>query len=543
MRSSSPFGWTSHEDGFVLERCPSAASMPWLDESWFASQGIGPGPYNVAQELLALNAGPLRERRVAIHSDEGSWTYRQVAECVIRGTRVLTDRLDIRPGHRVLLVLKNSPWHVVALLSVLRAGAVAVMCAPTLSAAEVLAVSQRTAAKIALTEDVTFATGPAARVELAEFASLTTRIGLPSGDDAWVRTAPWDPAVLLFTSGSTGEPKAAVHFHRDLAVAAKTYGQDVIPLAGDDVVIGSPSLCFAYGLETLLLLPFFHGAGTVMLRDAGALQVLLGSERFRATHLFSTPSILHSMLASVRHVDLAALRSCVSAGEVLSPTLARQWREQVGRPLANGLGSSEFNAFVLAASPGGAPEGSLGYVVRPFQARLLNVDEPEECGASASFGRLAVRGPTGCRYFDNPTEQAARVVDGWTLTGDLVEREATQVYWSRGRSDDLIIRGGINVAPVEIEAAMTTCPLVAECAVTGEYDTKCQTQLIYAYVVLRAVESEQAARGVLRSWILERLARHKVPDRIVFVASLPRNSNGKLQRFRLTGLECTASEA
>lgn len=495
--------------------------------------GIDDRPFNAAHELMDGHVSGPTADEVAIIGPREMWTFRDLALRSGNCATAISQDLGLSPGSAVILHCTNSAWLAAVILGLWRAGCVAVMCAPLLSEEEVFSIQCKTAAKawITDTDNLHYQRNDVQRLD--HFVELAqSRVSTQRHDD-WVRTAPTDPALILFTSGTTGKPKATLHFHRDLVVAPLTYGRQITSLRPGDVVAGSAALSFAYGLETLLLMPLHAGAATIMSGNMAAAEILAALRQWPITHLFTTPFIIAALLEQDMASHHQQLRMCISAGENLTADLMARWQTVTGTSIASGLGLTEFNAFILGSAPGQTLDGSLGHVVEGFKARLLD-DAGHEVD-SHEIGRLAVRGPTGCRYLDAPDEQAQRVVDGWTLTGDLCERDGQGNFWYRGRSDDLIVRAGINIAPAEIEHALIRSPLVRECAVVGRFDEVYQTRMIYAYIVFGEVAPADVAiaQRELRHWAARRLPPHKLPDLFVPVDRLPRNRNGKLDRLSL----------
>ena len=530
---SSAALWTSHEDRYLLDRCPSRDTAPWLDDAWFRERGIGDGPFNAANAILGEDRDDDRLSRTALISGSGEWTYAELGERTRRLTACLQRELGLRPGGGVVLQLANGPWMVAALLAILRAGGVAILCSHLLTSDEVSQIVARTRARIWIggLVDAPSPTGSARYVGLDTLVARAGQFSLSDGDD-FVATAPTDPAVILFSSGSTGVPKPCVHFHRELIVVSETYGQDVVPIGPGDIALSSASFSFAYGLESSVLMPLYRGATSIALDASGPLELLRAIQDHQVTHLYSIPAMYRGMVRISSQFDLGSLRYCVSAGEGVSAELVGSWRDACGQTIIDGLGSSEFNSFIISARPGEIVDGATGRLVPGFQSMVVG-DDLAEVGPG-EIGRLMVRGPTGCKYFDSPAEQQAQVVSGWTLTGDRVSQDADGLFWHQGRSDSIINRGGLKISANEIERVLGEHPDVAECVVAGVFDAKYQTNLIKAFIALKGEAAAVSnATATFRPWLLQRLAPHKIPDSITCVAAIPRNANGKVNRARL----------
>jgi 2-aminobenzoate-CoA ligase len=525
--------WTAHENTHIRDHSP-ASHMPWLDEQWFAAHGINDQPFNIGEALTRPT--PDKDPLPAVAGGDGVLTYRELRAKACAFAQALRRVAAVRPGDAVVLALPNSARYVACVLAVFRLGAVAVPCSPFLSAAEVAAVVAQTSASLVI-QDNNEGSSPTLTLTLDELSAEAGRH--QDAENIWVGTAPTDPATVLFTSGSTGTPKGCIHYHRDLIVAGETYGRDIVPVRPGDVVVGSPSIAFAYGMEVLLLTPLRWGALSILPDDPSPAGLLRALERHGATHLYSTPTLYRALTEVADQHALRGLRYCVSAGESPSRTLAEQWLRLSGCHLANGLGTTEFNAFLLGSPPGVGPLGSTGKAVEGFQLRLVDSDGAEV--PAGTMGRLLARGPTGCRYFRNPEEQAARVQDGWSVVGDVFECDEDGFYWSRGRLDDLIIRGGVNIAPSEIEASILALGSVKECAAVGVLHPELDTQLIYAFLVPH--QGTPIDSRAVRARLGASLPPHKIPDRVIVSEALPRNANGKVQRRILQGMARRAGRA
>lgn len=530
MNSYAP--WTSHEDRYLLDRCPSPGSMPWLDEEWFRARGIDGRAMNAAQVMLRHGKNAAGVDRTALISSAGRWTYAELDQHVGRLASCLRRTLGVRPGSGVVLQFKNGPWAVVSFLAILRVGGVAILCSSLLTSAEMIELVERTRAHLWIgdAEGLDGASVPARYISIRSIVEIAEQL-TSQDDEPFVQTAPTDPALILFSSGSTGKPKPCVHFHRELIVVSETYGRDILPISAGDIAVSSSAFSFAYGLESSILMPLYHGAATIVLEESSPMDILDAIEAHQATHLYSVPAIYRAMVRLASRFDLRSLKACVSAGESISADLIDLWRKQCGIPITDGLGSSEFNCFILGARPDEARVGATGPVIPGFEAKVLGDDGAE--APTGEVGRLAVRGPTGCKYFDSPDDQSRQILSGWTLTGDVCTRDVDGFYWHHGRADSLVNRGGIKISTIEIERVLQQHPDVVECAVVGAFDAKHQTSLIKAFVSLKREAVERETATSLRSWLRQRLAQHKIPDAIIRLADLPRNPNGKIVRSKL----------
>jgi 2-aminobenzoate-CoA ligase len=345
-----------------------------------------------------------------------------------------------------------------------------------------------------------------------------------------VPTAATDPVLVAFTSGTTGQPKACVHFHRDVLAVCDTFGRHILRASPEDVFVGSPPLAFTYGLGGLVLFPLRLGASSVLLERAGPEQLLEGIEKFRATVCFTAPTAYRAMAPLVHGRAVASLRKCVSAGEALPAATRQLWKEATGLEIIDGIGSTEMLHIFISHREEEAKPGATGKPVPGYRACVLDpAGQPLPPG---TVGRLAVKGPTGCRYLDDP-RQRDYVQGGWNVTGDayLVDEEGYFVY--QARTDDLIVSAGYNIAPAEVEDALLTHPAVAECGVVGVPDPD-RGQVVKAYVVLREGFSPgEALARELQEHVKRTIAPYKYPRQVEFCSKLPRTETGKLQRYRL----------
>jgi 2-aminobenzoate-CoA ligase len=355
-------------------------------------------------------------------------------------------------------------------------------------------------------------------------------LGKPVRFDA-VRTQDDDVALLAFTSGTTGEPKATMHFHRDLLMIADSYASEILQVTPDDVFVGSPPLAFTFGLGGLAIFPLRFGATATLLENASPANMIEIIETYRATISFTAPTAYRVMLAAMeRGADLSSLRIAVSAGETLPAPVFRDWVAKTGKPILDGIGSTELLHIFISNRIGDAAPACTGRPVAGYEAKVVDDDMNEK--PRGEVGRLAVRGPTGCRYLSDSRQQTY-VRDGWNLTGDSFVQDAAGYFHFAARSDDMIVSSGYNIAGPEVEAALLCHPDVKECAVIGAPDDE-RGQIVQAHVVLRdgvAGDAETARR--LQDHVKATIAPYKYPRSVKFTDALPKTQTGKIQRFRL----------
>ncbi|MDR7579171.1 MAG: benzoate-CoA ligase family protein [Armatimonadota bacterium] len=530
---------TALVDRFVLDRLPPPELLP---EFLFELPELQyPERLNCAGPLLDRWVATGGGERVALRAPGLTWTYRDLWVHANRVARVLTEDFALQPGNRVLLRAPNHPMLAACWFGVVKAGGVVVTTMPLLRQKELTDILTKAeishvVCDVRLREELDAAVARCPWVrEVVYFGddapgSLEARMARKTQDFQNVDTACDDPVLIAFTSGTTGKPKGCVHFHRDVLAICDTFARHVVRATPDDVFIGSPPLAFTYGLGGLLVFPLRIGASSVLLERAGPDELLEGIERYGATVCFTAPTAYRAMAPKTGGRRPGQLRKCVSAGEVLPASTRLQWREATGIEILDGIGSTEMLHIFISHTEEEAKPGATGKPVPGYRACVLD-DEGRPLPAG-TVGRLAVKGPTGCRYLDDP-RQRDYVQGGWNVTGDayLVDEDGYFVY--QARTDDLIISAGYNIAPAEVEEALLTHPAVAECGVVGVPDPE-RGQVVRAYVVLRP----GFARGPemvheLQEHVKARLAPYKYPRQVEFCGELPRTETGKLQRFRL----------
>ena len=344
-------------------------------------------------------------------------------------------------------------------------------------------------------------------------------------------TAADDVAMIAFTSGTTGRGKGTMHFHRDLIAASDCFPRYIVKPEPDDIFCGSPPIAFTYGLGGLLLFPMRVGASTALLEQTTAAHLLQGIQDHRATICFTSPTGYRAMLKKVRDYDISSLKKCVSAGEALSLSTFEAWREATGISIIDGIGSTEMLHMFISSSGSDIRPGATGKIVPGYEARVLD-DQGTEV-PDGQMGRLAVRGPTGCRYLGDLEQQKTYVCNGWNLTGDSYVKDKDGYFWYQSRTDEMIVSSGYNISGVEVENVLLDHPKVAECAVVGVPDEE-RGQIVKAFVVLSAdTQACDATIHELQNFVKSQIAPYKYPRAIAFIDSLPRTHTGKLQRFRL----------
>ncbi|WIV55737.1 AMP-binding protein [Amycolatopsis nalaikhensis] len=519
---------SAHTDSFCRDRLPPERQWPEL--VFDLPELHYPDRLNAATALLDDTVARLGPDRPCLRSLHESWTYGEVLTRANRIAHVLTAELGVVPGNRVLLRGTNTPWLAACWLGVLKAGAVAVTTMPMLRRHELDKIVDRARPSVVLCDERLLDELPPGLPTVAYGTELAERCARHPATFADVPTAADDVALLAFTSGTTGTPKATMHFHRDLLAIADTFSRHVVRPEPADVFCGTPPLAFTFGLGGLLVFPLRVGASVLLLERATPKELASIVAEQAVTVLFTAPTAYRAILGSGDGPLLAGVRRAVSAGEALPAAVAERYREVVGRPLIDGIGSTEMLHVFISAADEAARPGTTGTVVPGFRAAVLDVDgTPVPDGTP---GLLAVKGPTGCRYLEDP-RQADYVRDGWNMTGDTYVREPDGYFRFVARSDDMIVSSGYNIAAPEVEEVLLTHPDVEECAVVGTPDPD-RGAVVTAFVVLRAgVTPGPDVVHALQEHAKAVAAPYKYPRRVRFIDALPRNASGKLQRFLL----------
>jgi 2-aminobenzoate-CoA ligase len=526
-------------DTFCRDSLPPRALWPEMRYDTLPELATYPPRMNCATELLdrAIERG--WGERTAFFSPGIRWTYRELLETSNRIAHVLVDDLGLVPGGRVLLRGANHPMLVACWFAVLKAGGVVVCTMPLLRVRELRYTIDKAKISLALT-DTRVATDCEAAAESCRVVHYNTS-DAPGSLEALMRarpvtftnvdTAADDTALIAFTSGTTGQGKGTMHFHRDVLAICDCFPRYILKPHIDDVFIGSPPLAFTFGLGGLVLFPMRFGAAGVLLEQAGPPHLIHAIEEFRATVCFTAPTAYRAMCSLLGTHDISSLTKCVSAGETLPRTTFEAWERATGIRIIDGIGSTEMLHIFISASGDDIRPGATGRPVPGYEARLI--DDRGKAVPDGELGRLAVRGPTGCRYLLDPERQRAYVEEGWNVTGDSYRRDADGYYWYQARTDDMIISSGYNISGPEVESVLLMHPCVQECGVVGVPDAE-RGQVVKAFIVLKTGnEAGTELVKTLQDFVKAEIAPYKYPRAIAFVEALPRTDTGKLQRFRL----------
>lgn len=535
-------GPTAHVDTFTRDNLPPFDLWPeiLLDRPEFQY----PDYLNAAVELTDRMVERGFGDNIALIGNGRRRTYKELTDWSNRLAHALVENYGVKPGNRVLIRSGNNPALVAAWLAATKAGAVVVNTMPMLRAGELTKIVDKAEISLALC-DSRIADELIACAKTSKFLKQVVsfdgtqnhdaeldRIALdkPVKFDA-VKTGRDDVALLGFTSGTTGEPKATMHFHRDILMIADGYAREVLKVTPEDVFVGSPPLAFTFGLGGLAIFPLRFGAAATLLENASPPNMIQIIETYKATICFTAPTAYRAMMAAMdKGADLSSLRIAVSAGETLPGPVFEQWTTKTGKPILDGIGSTEMLHIFITNRMGEARPGATGKPVTGYVAKV--VDEKMNEVPRGEIGRLAVRGPTGCRYLADK-RQTSYVRDGWNITGDTFVQDEDGYFHFVARADDMIVSAGYNIAGPEVEAALLSHPDVAECAVIGKRDEE-RGEIVAAYVVLKAnVEADDLCRKKLQDHVKATIAPYKYPRAVNFVEALPKTQTGKIQRFRL----------
>jgi 2-aminobenzoate-CoA ligase len=535
-------GPSGHVDDFARRNLPPAEQWPemLLDRPEFQY----PDHLNAAVELTDRIVEQGMGDRIALIGNGRQRTYKELADWSNRLAHALVENYGVKPGNRVLIRSGNNPALVAAWLAATKAGAVVVNTMPMLRAGELGKIIDKAEIALALT-DSRIADDLVACAKTSRFLKQVVNFDGTSNHDAEldrialnkpvkfeaVKTGRDDVALLGFTSGTTGEPKATMHFHRDILAVADGYAKEVLEVTPDDVFVGSPPLAFTFGLGGLAVFPLRFGATATLLENASPPEMVKIIETYKATICFTSPTAYRAMMAAMdKGADLSSLRLAVSAGETLPAPVFDAWTNKTGKTLLDGIGSTEMLHIFITNRMGDAAAGKTGRPVTGYEAKIVD-DEMKEVPAG-TVGKLAVRGPTGCRYLAD-ARQSNYVRDGWNLTGDAFVQDENGRFSFVARADDMIISSGYNIAGPEVEAALLSHPAVAECGVVGAPD-EARGMIVKAYVVVAAsATAGDALATALQEHVKQTIAPYKYPRAIEFVTQLPKTETGKLKRFAL----------
>lgn len=546
---------SSHTDTFTRDRLPPQDQWPLFiaDRPELAY----PDTLNAATELVDRHLQQGRGQRTALHgvtnieqhSGEFSWTYAELQDQVNRIAQVLTQDMGLVSGNRILLRGGNSPMMAACLLAAMKAGLVAVPTMPLLRAGELATIIDKAQVSAALCDSLLaddlrqcMTAGHAHHApslrQMVEFRSsaaegLEQRMQRHSGHFDAYPTSRDDVCLIAFTSGTTGKPKGTMHFHRDVLAMCDLFPRHILKMDENDVVCGTPPIAFTFGLGGLLAFPLRFGASTVLLEKHTPETLLRTVTHYKASQCYTAPTMYRQMATLAKDFDLSSLKHPVSAGEALPDATRQLWQQATGIVMTDGIGGTEVIHIYISSAGEQVRRGSIGQVVPGYVAQI--VDDDMQPVPPGTVGRLAVRGPTGCKYLDDPRQQDY-VKAGWNLPGDTFVMDAEGYFSYQARNDDMIISAGYNIAGPEVESALLQHPAVAECGVVGMPDED-RGQIVQAFVVLKPGHTAgDALAKDLQEHVKQTIAPFKYPRKVVFMDTLPRTETGKLQRFKLRQL-------
>ncbi len=541
---AEPGGKSAHIDTFTRDNLPPRELWPNLEFSTLPELAAYPSRMNAAVELIERHVVTGKGERTAILFGDTVWSYAELNDRANRIACVLTEDMGLVTGNRVLLRAPNNPMLAAAWLGVLKAGGVCVATMPLLRARELAAIIDKAQISHALcdqdlADELSAAQNAAPTLQnIRHFsaagdgdAELDKQMAATSSGFTAVDTAADDPALIAFTSGTTGQPKGTVHFHRDVLAMCDCFPKHVFDAAPDDIYTGTPPLAFTFGLGALLAFPLRYGAAVALIDKPSPDALLETIARHKCTALYTAPTMYRALTERAGDADLSSLTKCVSAGEHLPKPVFDDWQNATGLKIIDGIGATEMIHIFISASGDDIRPGATGRAVPGYEACIL--DDDGNALPPGEAGHLAVRGPTGCRYLDNIERQKSYVKDGWNLPGDLYRQDEDGYFWYQARADDMIVSAGYNISGPEVEAVLLDHPSVGECAVVGAPDPE-RGQIVKAFIALRDdVSPSGKLTKELQDYVKGEIAPYKYPRAIEFVDAIPRTQTGKVQRFKL----------
>ena len=532
--------YSSHTDTFARDSLPPLESWPE-----FLLDGFDyPDFLNVGTELTDAMVEKGFGDNTALIGNGRRRTYKELTDWTNRIAHTLVDDMGVQPGNRLLIRSANNPAMVACWLAATKVGAVVVNSMPMLRAGELIKYVDKAQIEFALCD-----TRLMKEMDICAEGNLTLKrvMGFDgtSNHEAELdrlalekpvkfrafATKNDDVALLGFTSGSTGDPKATMHFHRDLLIIADGYAKEVLDVSPEDIFVGSPPLAFTFGLGGLAIFPLRFGAAATLLEVATPSSMIEIIEKYRATVCFTAPTAYRVMLRAMdAGADLSSLRAAVSAGETLPAPVYEEWIAKTGKPMLDGIGATEMLHIFISNRFDDHRPACTGKPITGYLAKIIGPDGIEVPRGTA--GRLALKGPTGCRYLGGQ-RQEEYVQNGWNISGDTFVQDDSGYFHFSARNDDMIISSGYNIAGPEVEAALLAHDSVAECAVIGVSDQE-RGMIVEAHVVVSdGIDKTLKQAELLQDHVKSMIAPFKYPRSIVFVSDLPKTETGKIKRFML----------
>ena len=530
---------SAHIDTFARDNLPPVDQWPEFNLDLFDYPDHLNAAFELTDKMVSAGFGD----NTALIGNGRRRTYKELTDWSNRLAHALVEDLGVKPGNRVLIRSANNPAMVACWLAATKVGAVVINTMPLLRAAELRKYIEMAKIDFALcdsrlSEEMRACEEDFPKLMVKEFDGTSNhdaeldQLALEKPVQFHsVKTGRDDVALLSFTSGSTGEPKATMHFHRDLMIVADGYAKEVLNVSETDVFVGSPPLAFTFGLGGLAIFPLRFGAAATLLEDASPPNLIEIIQKYKATVCFTAPTAYRVMLQAMDEgANLSSLRAAVSAGETLPAPIYEDWKAKTGKPMLDGIGATELLHIFISNRFEDHKPACTGKPVTGYEAKVVNEqgqDVPE-----GEIGRLAVRGPTGCRYL-NDNRQKLYVIDGWNITGDSFSRDSEGYFHFAARNDDMIISSGYNIAGPEVEAALLAHEVVSECAVIGIPDEE-RGEIVEAHIVLNGEKiGDQTLTKALQDHVKSIIAPYKYPRSIIYKKTLPKTQTGKIQRFRL----------
>ena len=531
---------SAHIDQFARNNLPQEAMQPDYILNGYEYPEILNVGFELTDKMVLQGYGG----NIALIGNGRRRTYKELSNWTNRLANALVENYGVQPGNRVLIRSANNPAMVACWLAATKAGAVVVNTMPLLREKELVEIINKAEISHVLcdsrlmeemdkcfgnTSDLKFVVpfdGTATHDSELDSVALEKSIKFET-----IKTTRDDVALLGFTSGTTGSPKATMHFHRDLLIIADGYAKDILNVQENDIFVGSPPLAFTFGLGGLAIFPLRFGAAATLLENASPPNMIEIIEKYKATVCFTAPTAYNMMLAAMDEgADLSSLRAAVSAGETLPAPVYDKWLQKTGKPMLDGIGATEMLHIFISNRFDDHKAGCTGKPIRGYEAKIVD-DHMNELNIG-EVGRLAVRGPTGCRYLSDD-RQKNYVQNGWNITGDSFSQDKNGYFFFAARNDDMIISAGYNIAGPEVEAALLSHKQVLECAVIGTSDDK-RGAIVQAHIVLTKGSKESDELKIeLQDHVKAKIAPFKYPRSIVFTKLLPKTQTGKIQRFLL----------
>lgn len=531
---------SAHIDQFARNNLPQEAMQPDYILNGYEYPEILNVGFELTDKMVLQGYGD----NIALIGNGRRRTYKELSDWTNRLANALVENYGVQPGNRVLIRSANNPAMVACWLAATKAGAVVVNTMPLLREKELVEIINKAEITHVLCDsrlmeevDKCFEKSSALKYVVpfdgtANHVSELDEVALEKSIKfETIKTTRDDVALLGFTSGTTGSPKATMHFHRDLLIIADGYAKEILNVQENDIFIGSPPLAFTFGLGGLAIFPLRFGAAATLLENASPPNMIEIIEKYKATVCFTAPTAYNMMLAAMDEgADLSSLRAAVSAGETLPAPVYDKWLQKTGKPMLDGIGATEMLHIFISNRFDDHKAGCTGKPIRGYEAKIVD-DHMNELNIG-EVGRLAVRGPTGCRYLSDD-RQKNYVQNGWNITGDSFSQDKNGYFFFAARNDDMIISAGYNIAGPEVEAALLSHKQVLECAVIGTPDDN-RGAIVQAHIVLTEDSTESNELKIeLQNYVKAKIAPFKYPRSIIFKNSLPKTQTGKIQRFLL----------